>query len=161
MELVGENEVRNAVTLYSILVNLARIIGPGLAGLLITTVGLAPCFILNGISYAAVLVMLYKIHGDELRISPLAARSKSQLREGFRYVLSNRVLRTTLLMIVIIGALTFEFQVSLPLIARFTFNGDARSLASMALVWAVAGVGDRRKRSLTGGMVKNSLGLDW
>ncbi len=140
VELVGEAELKNAVTLYSTLVNLSRIIGPGIAGVLITTVGLAPCFILNGISYAAVVIMLYKIHAGEMRISPPAARSKSQIREGFRYVLSNPVLRSTLLMIVLIGTLTFEFQVSLPLIARFTFNGDARVYASLSMALGIGAV---------------------
>jgi len=140
VELVGEDELKNAVTLYSTLVNLARIIGPGIAGVLITVVGLAPCFIINGISYAAVVAMLYKIHADELRLSPPAARSKAQIREGFRYVMSNPILRSTLLMIVIIGCLTFEFQVSLPLIARFTFNGDARVYASLSMALGVGAV---------------------
>jgi len=140
VELVGEDELKNAVTLYSTLVNLSRIIGPGIAGVLITTVGLAPCFIINGISYVAVVIMLYKIHADEMRISPPAARSKSQIREGFRYVLSNPVLRSTLLMIVLIGTLTFEFQVSLPLIARFTFNGDARVYASLSMALGIGAV---------------------
>ena len=140
VELVGEDELKNAVTLYSTLVNLSRIIGPGIAGVLITTVGLAPCFIINGISYAAVVIMLNKINADELRISPPAARSKSQVREGFRYVLSNPILRTTLLMIVLIGTLTFEFQVSLPLIARFTFNGDARVYASLSMALGIGAV---------------------
>jgi predicted MFS family arabinose efflux permease len=129
---------------------------------LITTVGLAPCFILNGISYSAVVIMLYKIHADELRISPPAARSKSQIREGFRYVLSNPVLRSTLLMIVIIGTLTFEFQVSLPLIARFTFNGDAQVYASLSMALGVGAVAGGlmiagQKEVSPERMVKNSL----
>ena len=162
VELVGEDELKNAVTLYSTLVNLARIIGPGIAGVLITTVGLAPCFILNGISYSAVVIMLYKIQANALRISPPAARSKSQVREGFRYVLSNPILRTTLLMIVLIGTLTFEFQVSLPLIARFTFNGDARVYASLSMALGIGAVVGGlmiagQKEVSPERMVKNSL----
>jgi MFS family permease len=164
VEMVGEDELKNAVTLYSTLVNLSRIIGPGLAGVLITTIGLAPCFILNGISYSAVVIMLYKIHADELRISPPAARSKSQIREGFNYVLSNPVLRSTLLMIVLIGTLTFEFQVSLPLIARFTFNGDAQVYASLSMALGVGAVTGGlmiagRKDVSPDRLVKNALGF--
>jgi MFS family permease len=164
VEMVGEDELKNAVTLYSTLVNLSRIIGPGLAGVLITTIGLAPCFILNGISYSAVVIMLYKIHADELRISPPAARSKSQIREGFSYVLSNPVLRSTLLMIVLIGTLTFEFQVSLPLIARFTFNGDAQVYASLSMALGVGAVTGGlmiagRKDVSPDRLVKNALGF--
>jgi MFS family permease len=140
VELVGESELRNAVTLYSTLVNLARIIGPAIAGVIISTVGIALCFLINGVSYAAVVIMLYMIDAAALRISPPAARSKGQLSEGFRYVLSNPVLRSTLIMMVIIGTLTFEFQVSLPLIARFTFNGDASSYASLSMAIGVGAV---------------------
>ena len=72
-ELVGPKYLRNAVTLYSTLVNLARIIGPMIAAALIAVVGLAPCFIINGISYSAVIFMLTRIHPDELTITAAAA----------------------------------------------------------------------------------------
>ncbi len=129
IELVGEDKLRNAVTLYSGLVNLSRVIGPAIAGGLIAFVGLAPCFILNGISYAAVVIMLAVMRGDELQITPPAPQSKGQLMEGVRYVLATPVLRDTLVMMALVGTFTFEFQVSLPLIAQYTFKGDASSLA--------------------------------
>jgi MFS family permease len=129
IEMVGEDKLRNAVTLYSGLVNLSRVIGPAIAGALIVFVGLAPCFILNGISYTAVVIMLAMMHADELQISSPPLESKGQLREGVRYVLSMPILRDTLLMMALVGTFTFEFQVSLPLIAQYTFNGDASSYA--------------------------------
>ncbi len=129
IELVGPDNLRNAVTLYSTLVNLARIIGPALAAGIIASVGLAPCFIINGVSYVAVVIMLAMMRAEELLITPPAPRTKGQLREGFRYVASSPILGPTLLVMAIIGMLTFEFQVSLPLIAQFTFKGDASSYA--------------------------------
>ena len=138
VELVGADHLRNAVTLYSTLVNLARIIGPAIAGGLIAVVGLAPCFLINGVSYAAVVIMLALIHMDELHLSPPVPRTRGQLAEGFRYVLSTPVLGASLLMMAIIGTLTYEFQVSLPLIAQFTFKGDASSYAFLS---AAMGVG--------------------
>lgn len=137
-ELVGPKYLRNAVTLYSTLVNLARIIGPMIAAALIAVVGLAPCFIINGISYSAVLLMLTRIHPDELTITPAAAPSKGQLSAGFRYVFSTPILGAILLMMAIIGTFTYEFQVSLPLIAETTFKGDA---TSYALLTAAMGLG--------------------
>jgi MFS family permease len=137
-ELVGPKYLRNAVTLYSTLVNLARIIGPMIAAALIAVVGLAPCFIINGISYSAVLLMLTRIHPDELTITPTAATSKGQLSAGFRYVFSTPILGAILLMMAIIGTFTYEFQVSLPLIAETTFKGDA---TSYALLTAAMGLG--------------------
>jgi MFS family permease len=140
IEMVGPDHVRNAVTLYSSLVNLSRIIGPAIAAALISTVGLAPCFIINGISYAAVVIMLAMMHGEELQPATPAPREKGQLRAGFDYVRSTPVLGFTLLMMAIIGTLTFEFQVSLPLIAQFTFKGDASSYAFLTAAMGVGAV---------------------
>ena len=144
IELVGPEHVRNAVTLYSILVNLARIIGPAIAGTLIATVGLAPCFLINGVSFAAVVAMLALMRPGELLRSPPVPAARGQIREGFRYVAASPILGSSLAMMAIVGTLTFEFQVSVPLIARFTFNGDARSYAfltsSMGLGAAIGGI---------------------
>jgi MFS family permease len=140
IEMVGEDKLRNAVTLYSGLVNLSRVIGPAIAGALIVFVGLAPCFILNGISYTAVVIMLAMMHTDELQISPPPLESKGQLREGVRYVLSMPILRDTLLMMALVGTFTFEFQVSLPLIAQYTFNGDASSYAFLSAALGIGAV---------------------
>jgi MFS family permease len=129
IELVGPDNLRNAVTLYSTLVNLARVIGPVLAAALIAEFGLAPCFIINGISYAAVVIMLAMMRSSELILTPPAPRTKGQIREGLKYVLSTPVIGTTLLMMAFIGTLTYEFQVSLPLIAQLTFKGNAGSYA--------------------------------
>jgi len=138
IELVGPDNLRNAVTLYSTLVNLARIIGPAIAAALIAAFGLAPCFIINGISYAAVVIMLGMMRVNELLVTPPVPRAKGQIQEGFKYVFSTPVLGSTLLVMAIIGTLTYEFQVSLPLIAQFTFHGNA---SSYALLTASMGFG--------------------
>ena len=138
MELVGPEHLRNAVTLYSTLVNLARILGPAIAAGVIAAFGLAPCFIVNGISFAAVVIMLAMLHADELHITPPVPRAKGQLQAGFKYVASTPILGSTLVMMAIIGTLTYEFQVSLPLMAECTFKGDA---SSYAFLTASIGVG--------------------
>ena len=144
IELVGPDNLRNAVTLYSTMVNLARIIGPAIAAAVIAVFGLAPCFIINGVSYIAVVIMLGMMRADEMLITPPVPRSKGQLMEGFKYVVSTPVLGYSLLVMAIIGMLTFEFQVSLPLIAQFTFKGDAGSYAfltgSMGFGAAIGGI---------------------
>jgi MFS family permease len=144
MELVGPDNLRNAITLYSILINLSRIVGPAIAAALIAAVGLAPCFIINGVSYVAVIIMLAMMHPNELILTPPVLPAKGQLREGFKYVLSTPLVGSVLAMMAIVGTLTFEFQVSLPLIAQFTFNGDASSYAfltaSMGVGAAVGGL---------------------
>ncbi len=144
IELVGEEHLRNAVTLYSTLVNLARIIGPSIAAALIAGFGLAPCFMINGVSYVAVIITLIMMRSDELIVTPPVPRASGQVREGFHYILSTPVIGSTLLMMALIGTLTYEFQVSLPLIAQFTFHGDASSYAlltaGMGLGAAVGGI---------------------
>jgi len=129
IELVGSDNLRNAVTLYSTLVNLARIIGPALAAVLIAVFGLAPCFMINGVSYIAVVIMIMMMRASELIITPPVPRAKGQIQEGFKYVISTPLIGSTLLMMALIGTFTYEFQVSLPLIAQFTFHGNASSYA--------------------------------
>jgi MFS family permease len=140
VELVGEDKLRNAVTLYSSLVNLSRVIGPAIAAALISLVGLAPCFILNGISYAAVVIMLYFMRPSELRTTPPLPRTRGQLQEGVRYVMAIPILRDILIMMAMVGTLTYEFQVSLPLMAQNTFNAGASGLAFLTGSFGVGAV---------------------
>ncbi len=153
MELVGADHIRNAVTLYSTLVNLARIIGPAIAAALIAAFGLAPCFFINGFSFIAVVLMLGLMDPGELITSPPAPPARGQLQEGIRYVLSTPILATTLVMLAIIGTLTFEFQVSLPLLVQFTFKGDASSYAfltsSMGFGAAIGGIFFASRKGIT------------
>ena len=147
-EMVGGEELRNAVTLNSIEVNLMRVIGPAIAGVLIATIGLATCFLVNAASYVAVLVCLFMMSKEKLLpVEPLA-RARGQLREGFRYVRDTPVLRDVLIMMAIIGTLTFEFGVTLPLLAKYTFNAGARGLS---LLTGFMGVG-----AVLGGLATSS-----
>ena len=118
LEMVGREHLPNAVMLNTVNINMARVIGPALAGLIIAIIGIAPCFFLNAASYVAVIVALLMMTVSELRPLPEQPRAKGQLREGFRYVWSNPKLRTPLLMMAIVGTLAYEFQVILPLVAQ-------------------------------------------
>lgn len=138
IELVGAADLRNAVTLNSTLINLSRIIGPAFAALLIASLGLTLCFILNGLSYGAVVVMLRRMRASEWTLSAPETRAPAQVRAGLGYVLASPVLRTTLLMMALVGMLTYEFQVTLPLMARFVFHGNA---SSYSLLTAALGTG--------------------
>ncbi len=131
LEMVGAEELPNAVTLNSVMVNLARVLGPAAAGILIGTVGLGPCFLINAASYLAVVVALARMQVNELQRGTPQPRAGGQLREGFGYVRSTPALRTPLLMMAVIGTLAYEFQVILPLMARFTFHGDAGTYGLM------------------------------
>ena len=125
IELVGEEHVRNAVTLNSVLVNAARAVGPAVAGILIATVGVSICFLVNAGSYLAVIASLLLLDRSTLRPSLPAPRARGQLREGLRYVASTPALAVPLALMAVIGALAYEFQVVLPIVARETFGGGA------------------------------------
>jgi MFS family permease len=131
VEMVGADRLKNVVSLNSSEINLARIIGPAIAGVLIATVGLAACFILNGLSYIAVLVVLSLMRDNEMHLEKKLTQTKGQITEGLKYVKNNSLLRNILIMMAVIGALTFEFQVILPLFSQFTFNGNAATYAAL------------------------------
>ena len=144
-EMVDENHLPNAIALNTIEINVARVLGPAVAGILIVSAGLGLCFIINAVSYIAVLVALYMMREKDLHITPLVEKAKGQLREGFKYVMSSPVIRDTLIMMAIIGTLTYEFTVSLPLMAQFAFHGNA---ATYAWLTSATGVG-----SIIGGLM--------
>lgn len=127
IEMVGRDQLANAVTLNSVMVNMARAIGPAVAGLLIATVGGGWCFLVNGVSFAFVLTSLKAMNPDELRPSPPVARMRGQLREGFRYVGRTPLVRDALIMMALIGCLTYEFQTTLPLMSGGPFHGDSKT----------------------------------
>lgn len=140
MEMVGPADLSNAVTLNSVTVNAARIVGPAFGGFLIAAFGVGPCFIANAISYLAVIVALKFIRVSELHPATLARRAPGQLREGFKYAWSQPILRTTLLMLVVVGTLTYEYTVTLPLLAEDTFRAGAGGLAMLSTTMGAGAV---------------------
>ena len=139
-ELVGIDNLRNAVSLNSTQINLARVIGPSIAGVLVATVGLAWCFLIDGLSYAAVMYSMTRMRRSEMRIAERAAPAPGQLLEGFRYVRSSRPIRTVLVMMAIIGLFTYEFSVVLPLLAEFTFDAGATGYAALTAAMGAGAV---------------------
>jgi MFS family permease len=140
MEMVGRDAVTNAVSLNSVLVNAARILGPAVAGALIVSVGIGPCFIINAASYAGVLVALVMMRTDEMTPAPPQPRRAGQLRDGLRYVRRNNAVLIPLLMMALVGTFAYEYQVVLPLFAKFTFGGDAGVFAAMTAAMGAGAV---------------------
>jgi MFS family permease len=132
LEMVGREYLVNAVTLNSVTMNGARVIGPAIAGVLIATVGIAPCFLVNAASYVAVILALWAIRERELHRGRPAMRARGQVIEGFRYAWANPALRTPLLTMALIGTFTYEFQVTLPLLARFSFHTGAGGFGALS-----------------------------
>ena len=139
-EMVGTNFLTNAVSLNSMTINLARVAGPAIAGVLVATLGLAQCFIIGGLSYLAVIYMLTRMRADDLHPAPVLKRAKGQMAAGFNYVRNEPVVRNVLIMMAIIGTFTYEFSVVLPLLAEFTFNNGASGYAALTSAMGVGAV---------------------
>ncbi|MGX7729182.1 MFS transporter [Rhodococcus sp. 2H158] len=127
LELVGPEDLRNAVSLQSVLASVARLIGPAVAGLIIAVGGLGVCFLLNALSFVAVVASLASLDLSLLRPSPPAARARGQLREGFAHVRQTPALAVPLLTMALVGCLAYEFQVVLPVVAQQTFGAGAET----------------------------------
>jgi MFS family permease len=140
MELVGAEHLRNAVSLNSVLVNVARSIGPAVAGILIATVGDGVCFLINAASFIPVVWTLTSM--DTTKLAPVtpAPRARGQLREGLRYIRSTPALATPLVMMAIAGCLTYEFQVSLPVMADRGLRSGATGFGFMTAAMGVGAV---------------------
>jgi MFS family permease len=140
LELVGPEHLRNAVSLNSVLVNMARAIGPAVAGILIATVGVGVCFLVNAASFVAVVASLMTMDLSALRPSLPAPRAQGQLREGFRYIRNTPELAVPLLMMAAAGCLTYEFQVSLPVMASRGLHVGATGFGFMTGAMGVGAV---------------------
>ncbi len=133
-EMVSAGDLPNAVTLNSVAMNMARVLGAALGGVIAAAIGLALCFTLNALSFGAVLVSLAAMRSSELFPAERVRRQKKQVRQGLRYVRNTPELLIPLLMIAVVGTLAWEFQVSLPLMASKVFHGGAAAYGVMASV---------------------------
>ena len=140
IELVGHDRVVNAVSLNSVIVQTARIIGPAAAGGMIALAGVGPCFAINALSFAAMFIALQRMDVSELRPSTPAQRAPRELRAALRYVSGTPGLWIPLGMMVLVGTLTFNFQVLLPLLASQTWHGTASTYALLTAAMAVGSV---------------------
>jgi MFS family permease len=140
LEMVGPESLRNAVSLNSVLVNVARIIGPALAGVLIAVSGEGVCFLVNAASFVAVVASLITLDASALRPTPPSGREPGQLREGLRYVARTPELAVPLLMMALVGALAYEFQVTLPVMASEALHVGASGYGFMLSAMGVGAV---------------------
>ncbi len=141
LEMIGKEHLRNAVSLNSVVVNVARTLGPAVGGILIATVGTGVCFLYNAASFGAVVFSLVTLDRTALQPSPPASRARGQLREGLRYVAGHVELRAPLLMMAAVGCLAYEFQVSLPVMAREGLHAGATGYGFMTAAMGVGAVG--------------------
>jgi MFS family permease len=128
-QMVGRDELPNAVALNSSLFNIARIVGPALAGVLIAAVGAGWCFAINTVSFLAVLAALLAMRVADFY--PLLDRARPTLwrgtREGLRYARRNRTVAVILAMMVVFSSICFNFNILLPLLAKDTLGAGPRT----------------------------------
>lgn len=140
MEMVGPKDLRNAVTLNSVLVNVARAVGPAAAGIIIEAGGYGICFLVNAASFVAVVASLLRMNVSTLSPSKPTQRGRGQLREGLRYVKGEVGLAIPLVMMAIVGCLAYEFQVTLPVMATGAFHGGSQTYGFMTASMGVGAV---------------------
>ncbi|WP_405795731.1 MFS transporter [Streptomyces sp. NBC_01506] len=125
-EVVGPSLVRNAVTLNSTLINVARVVGPTIAALVVASAGIGWCFIINAASFLLVIASLLSLDTTKLHPAKPTPRAGGQLRDGLRYAAGIPDIIRPVIMMALIGTFAFEFEVSFPLLAHDTFGaGDA------------------------------------
>ena len=140
-EMVPPDDLANAVTLNSVSINLARVFGAAVGGVLAAVLGLALCFACNAISFVAVIASLAAMNAALLYPATPVKKRPGQIRQGLRYVRETPELLIPLLMIALVGTLAWEFQVTLPLMASKVFGGGAGLYGVMASVMGLGAVG--------------------
>ena len=118
----------NAIALNSTSFNLARLGGPALAGLLIAAVGPAWCYLIDGLSFVAVIVCLLLMRFPPREIVPHSKNALGDLRDGFKYAATHPIIRALIVLVMVISFFGFSFSVLVPIFARDVFHGDARTL---------------------------------
>ena len=136
-EMVGDADLPNAVALNSMSFNAAQMIGSAVAGLLIARVGIGWAFLLNGLSFAAVLISMSFFRLSELRTSARAHRTASGFLEGLRYVWRRPDLRAILIMLFLIGTFGLNFPIFISTMAVTVFHSDARGFGLLSSIMAV------------------------
>jgi predicted MFS family arabinose efflux permease len=149
VELVGKQDLTNAIALNSSAFNLTRIVGPALAGVLIGTVGIAACFYLNALSYLAVVIVLAMIPPSTAVLAPRTGTVRDNLREGFAFIWHHRLARTLVMLVAATSILAYPYAMLLPVFARDVLHAGATGLG-----WLLSATG---AGALAGGIALASV----
>lgn len=139
-EMVGREDLPNAIVLYSTIVNGSRIFGPTLAGVLIVAVGYGWCFLLDAASYLAVLTCLFLMRERELHRPDTVAERKGAVRAGLRYLLDTPPLWISFMMLAIVGTLSYNFNVTLPIFVIRVLHSSERTYTLLYSTFSVGAV---------------------
>jgi MFS family permease len=137
IEMVGRDDLPNAVGLNSASFNLGRVIGPSLAGVLIVLVGTGPVFLINAASFGAVIFALTRMRPSELMPMPRSPGGRGQLLEGIRYVRARPDLVLVLVIVFFVGTFGLNFQMTSALMATAVFGKGAGAYGLLGSVVAI------------------------
>jgi MFS family permease len=136
-EMVPPADLPNAVGLNSASFHAGRLIGPGIAGVLIAWFGTGPVFLLNAVTFAAVLVSLTRMRVGDLSPAPRAARGKGAVRDGLRYVRGRPDIVLLMAIVGMVGTFGLNFQLTTALMARLTFDKGATEYGLLGSIMAI------------------------
>jgi MFS family permease len=139
-QLVGRDRLTSAIGINGTILTTGRLLGPGIAGLLIARFGLALCFFVNAASYLVVIAALLLLRADELVPRPQLTRARGQLVGGLRYARSQRDVLRPLVVMVVVGLVAYNFQTTMPSIVKFEFGRDAGSVGAVLSISAIGSV---------------------
>lgn len=145
VEMVGREDLMNAIALNSSMFNGARIIGPSIAGILVASIGEGWCFFANAVSYIAVIIGLLLMRMEYERGSSMLASPIEHIAEGFRFVKDTAPIRALLLLLGVVSLVAMPYSVLMPVFAGRILHGNARTLG---VLMGATGVG-----ALTGALV--------
>jgi MFS family permease len=140
IEMVGADRVVNAVSLNSVLIHSSRLLGPALAGVVIALAGVGPCFALNALSFGVMIIALRRMDPAQLHAPPPAGRERAGVGAALRYVRRTPQLAVPLGLMAMVGTFGLNFQVVLPLLARFSFEGGASAYAALVAAMGAGSV---------------------
>jgi MFS family permease len=132
-ELLGKSDVKNGLSLWTMLIGASRVVGPALAGILIVWVGIGFCFVINALSYIIVLWAVYTIRHEDTSSAQPSERGTGTVLEALKYVWSHSLVFNILFQFALVGIFTMEWQVSIPLFAKFALHGNAGTYSLMAM----------------------------
>ena len=134
IEMVGHDDVGNAVALNSMLFNAARVVGPAVAGVLIAEIGIAPALYINAASFVAVIAALLMMNGAELHAPVVRTRQPAlrELRDGLSYAAKTPAVITILIVIGFVGTFGYNFSTVLPLLSGFVLHTDAAGFGELS-----------------------------
>jgi MFS family permease len=139
-ELVGDDELHNAVALNATSFNVARMVGPAVSGVVIAATGTGWAFLINGASFVAVLTSLAFLRGSELHLNAKARRAGGGFAEGLRYVWGRPDLKAILIMLCLIGTFGLNFPIFISTMAVGVFHADARGYGLLSSIMAIGTV---------------------